>query len=107
MIVDQVQCRLSMADIAADNGIQPGLEFALMPPVRVVAGRIAWSCLHVWDGFLGFRARADSHGRRSGIWLDKFETVRCASMLEAMHRVNTTMQASSAGTLLLLHPKIT
>ena len=98
-IVDQIKSRLTLADIAADTGIGQGLEAALLPPARAVAGSIAWNCLHVWDGLLGLRARADSHGRRSGIWLDKFESVRCASLLQAMRGVNMTIQAESAGTL--------
>lgn len=86
MIVEQVNTRLVMADIADDQGINKSLETALMAPVRSAACSIIWRCLQMWDGFMGLRARTDSAQKRAGIWLDKFENVRCASMLLAMQQ---------------------
>lgn len=97
MIVDQVRANVVMAGIAAAIDMVTELELALMPPVRAVAADFVWSCLRVWDGVLGWRALVDSHGKPFGIWLDKFNTVRSASMLLAIQRVNAAIQASSAG----------
>ncbi|KAL3144742.1 hypothetical protein ABBQ38_001863 [Trebouxia sp. C0009 RCD-2024] len=97
MIVRQVNRHLIMADIAADIGIPHQLTLLLMPPVKAVARQIIWNCLWMWDGALGFRAMTDSHGDRPGIWLAKFQTVRYASMLLALQRVNMALQTESAG----------
>ena len=94
MIVEQVKSHLVMADIADNQGISKGLETELMAPVRAAAGCITWRCLQMWDGFMGWRARTDSAQKRAGIWLDKFETVRSASMILAMQKVNTARLAS-------------
>ena len=93
MIVEQVKARLVMADIADDQGISKSLETELMAPVRSAACSITWRCLQMWDGFMGLRARTDSAQKRAGIWLDKFETVRCASMLLALQQVNIARQS--------------
>lgn len=102
MIVRQVNRHLIMADIAADIGIPHQLTLLLMPPVKAVARQIIWNCLWMWDGALGFRAMTDSHGDRPGIWLAKFQTVRYASMLLALQRVNMALQTESAGVSILL-----
>lgn len=93
MIVDQIRARLVLTDIA-DNY----QEHAAMPAVLKVAEEIVWSCLCYWDGWTGWRAKVDSHGNQCGIWLAKFETVRCASLLLAMQNVNAAKQAMSGGT---------
>lgn len=94
MIVEQVKRHLVMADIADDHGMKRELEAELMGPVRSAAGSITWRCLQMWDGFMGWRARTDSANKRAGIWLDKFETVRYASMLLALQKVNTARQST-------------
>ena len=62
-----------------------------------VAAAITADCLNRWDGFLALRAKVDSNGRRSGIWMDRFETVRFGAMLLAMERTNHKTQQHSAG----------
>ena len=94
MIAKQVKAHLVMADIADNSGISKSLETELMTPVRSAACSITWRCLQMWDGFMGLRARTDSAQKRAGIWLDKFETVRGASMLLALQRVNIARQSS-------------
>ena len=58
-------------------------------------------CLRQWDGLLGMYAGSDPFGGRNGVgvWRGKFENVRCAALVLAMHRANKAKlsNSSSAG----------
>lgn len=101
MIVQQVQKHLAFKDIAQDPGpqINAGLRLFILTPMMTVAGAITYRCLNRWDAVLGHKAKSDNGGRRPGIWMDKFETVRYASMLLALHRLNANITSQSTGNL--------
>ena len=92
MIVQQVKQHLTLTDTAADPAALAALSLHaqqqhLQRAMRT-AGKVTAGCLSRWDGLLGLRAKVDSNSKRSGIWMDKFETVRFGSMLLALRRVN-------------------
>lgn len=93
MIVKQVRAHVVVADIAEDQSSSK-VQAELLVAVGAVACSITRRCLQMWDGFLGLRARTDSVNKRTGIWLDKFETVRYASMLMALQRTNNARRSS-------------
>jgi len=61
------------------------------------AREITLRCLQRWDGFPGLRPSTDSLGRKSGIWRDKFESVRYASLLLAFHKFNVSLASNQPG----------
>ncbi len=65
--------------------------------MRKAAKQITVRCLQRWDGFLGLRAATDSLGRKSGIWRDRFESVRYASLLLAIRKYNESLAGTQAG----------
>lgn len=70
------------------------MQDALLSPsveMKDVARQITERCLRRWDGILGIRAGSDSLGRRSGIWRDKFDSVRYAVLLLAMRKLNEAL----------------
>ena len=106
MIIQQVKEHLTLADIEEDP-----VAFAAIPlhirqrnldRAKATSAKITAKCLSRWDGLLGLRAVVDSNGKRSGIWMDKFETVRAGSMLRALQRVNATRASEPAGKLIRL-----
>lgn len=64
--------------------------------LRKVAKQITLRCLQRWDGFMGLRPSKDSQGRQSGIWRDKFDGVRSASLLLAFRKFNQTLAGTSS-----------
>lgn len=64
--------------------------------LRKVAKQITLRCLQRWDGFMGLSPSKDSQGRQSGIWRDKFDGVRSASLLLAFRRFNQTLAGTSS-----------
>lgn len=93
MIIQQVKQHLTLKDTAADPAALTALSLHdqrqhLHHAMRI-AGKVTAGCLSRWDGLFGLRAAVDSNSKRSGIWMDKFETVRFGSMLLAFRRVNT------------------
>ena len=91
MIVQQVKQNLRIEQIA-----QP-FNLYQIAAAKDVAAAVTLDCLKRWDGFLALRAKVDSNGKRSGIWMDRFETVRFASMLLAMKKINDKLQRRSSG----------
>lgn len=65
--------------------------------VQRVGREITLRCLQRWDGFMGFRASTDSLGRQSGIWREKFDGVRIASMLLAFRKLNASLGYNQPG----------
>ena len=65
--------------------------------IQRVARQITQRCLQRWDGFMGFRASTDSLGRQSGIWRERFDGVRCASLLLAFRRLNSSLAYNQPG----------
>ncbi len=96
MIMKQVRAHVVVADIAKDQS-NSKVQAELLVAVGTVSCSITRRCLQMWDGFLGLRARTDSVNKRTGIWLDKFETVRYASMLMALQRTNSARRLSGMG----------
>ena len=95
MIIQQVKQHLTFTDIAKDPaGLFTPTQYAKRAShedlchARGTAATVTAKCLSRWDGLLGMRAQVDSSGKRSGIWMDKFETVRFGCMLLAFRRVN-------------------
>jgi len=99
------------------SGIVPGLTMrrsapadplfydpddAVMPSepakdIQQVAKEITLRCLQRWDGVMGFRASSDSLGRQSGIWRDRFDGVRFASLLLAFRKLNAALAFNQPG----------
>ena len=96
MIIREVKEHTAVEDLTED----PAAFFALPPADqqrdlehgKVVAAKVAGLCMSRWDGVIPLRAKVDSNGKRSGIWMDKFETVRAGCMLLAFRRVNAARQ---------------
>ena len=65
--------------------------------VQRVGREITLRCLQRWDGFMGFRASTDSLGRQSGIWREKFDGVRIASLLLAFRKLNASLGYNQPG----------
>ena len=65
--------------------------------VQRVGKEITLRCLQRWDGFMGFRASTDSLGRQSGIWREKFDGVRIASLLLAFRKLNASLGYNQPG----------
>ncbi len=65
--------------------------------IKKAARDIASRCLQRWDGFLGVRASTDSLGRKSGVWRDKYESVRYASLLLAFRKFNVSLASTQPG----------
>ena len=65
--------------------------------VQRVGKEIIMRCLQRWDGFMGFRASTDSLGRQSGIWREKFDGVRVASLLLALRKLNASLGYNQPG----------
>ena len=61
--------------------------------MKRVAKDITTWCLQRWGGPFGARAGSDSVGAKLGIWNERFESVRCAVMLLAFHKVNAALIA--------------
>ena len=102
MIVTKVVERLVLDDIslnaiaAAAHGVVHVNQPGQLQSAQKVATRIVWRCLSRWDGMAALRAKKDSNNRRSGIWMDKFETVRASGMLLAIQRTNLKILSESA-----------
>ncbi|KAL0049266.1 hypothetical protein WJX82_010048 [Trebouxia sp. C0006] len=83
-----------------DDGIIPSEP---AKDIQQVAKEITLRCLQRWDGFMGFRASTDSLGRQSGIWRERFDGVRFASLLLAFRKLNAALafnQPGDSGSLL-------
>ena len=65
--------------------------------VQKVAREITLRCLQRWDGFMGFRASRDSLGGKSGIWRERFDGVRFATLLLAFRRLNESLAYTLPG----------
>lgn len=65
--------------------------------MRQAAGEMVRLCLRQWDGPLGLYAGSDPFGGRNGVgvWRGKFENVRCAALVLAMHRANKARLSNS------------
>ena len=61
------------------------------------AREITLRCLQRWDGFMGLRASSDSLGRRVGIWRERFDGVRFASLLLAFRQANASLAYNQPG----------
>lgn len=61
--------------------------------MKRMAKDITTWCLLRWGGPFGARAGSDSVGAKLGIWNERFESVRCAVMLLAFHKVNAALIA--------------
>ena len=61
--------------------------------MKRVARDITTWCLQRWGGPFGARAGSDSVGAKLGIWNERFESVPCAVMLLAFHKVNAALIA--------------
>lgn len=89
------------AAVAAAGTMSRGESFGVSDDAKKVAKQITKRCLQRWDAPGGFRASTDSLGRKSGIWRDKFDGVRSATMLLAMRRFNNGLMGGYAGMILL------
>ena len=85
---------LNTYDLADDN---PDVTPELAEDMRKAGKEIAVRCLQRWDGVLGLRASRDSLGNKSGIWRDRFESVRFASLLLAFRKYNEVLAPSRTG----------
>jgi len=74
-----------------------GLSPESTDDIRKAAKQIIVRCIQRWDGFLGLRAATDSLGRKSGIWRNRFESVRYASLLLAIHKYNESLAGTQVG----------
>ena len=77
-----------------DDGIIPSEP---AKDIQQVAKEITLRCLQRWDGFMGFRASTDSLGRQSGIWRERFDGVRFASLLLAFRKLNAALAFNQPG----------
>ena len=75
----------------------PSMAVQTAEDIKRVGREITLRCLQRWDGFLGFRASKDSLGRQSGIWREKFDGVRIASMLLAFRKLNASLGYNQPG----------
>ncbi len=80
-------------DLPDDPEVTPELA----EDIRRAGKEIAVRCLQRWDGFFGVRAARDSLGNKSGVWRDRFESVRYASLLLAFRKYNEKLAPSQAG----------
>ena len=63
--------------------------------IKRAAMQIAQQCLRCWDGTLGICPGTDSGGAKAGIWGQKFDGVRCATLLLAFQKLNRHLQMQS------------
>ena len=106
MIIQQLKQHLTLEDTADDPAAIAALPLHVQKQhlhhAKSSAAQVAAGCLSRWDGLLGLRAKVDSNGKRSGIWMDKFETVRFGCMLLAFQRVNAKRKPQGKLTCLLM-----
>ena len=60
--------------------------------VQKMTKEIVWRCLSQWDSWLGLNIGPRG---RAGIWRNKFETVRCSALLEALHEADMLEQTKT------------
>lgn len=75
----------------------PAVTPELAEDIRRAGKEIAVRCLQRWDGYLGLRASRDSLGNKSGIWRDRFDGVRHATLLLAFRKYNEKLAAMQTG----------